>query len=92
MTTAEALWLLAQVIMRGGRLREAAPLLLRCLEAAPALVLARFNYAKLLFHFCHFPAAQNQLEYLLERDPKNPIFLELKGDQTALARFRAMLG
>src|SRR2546423_174917 len=71
----EALWLLAQVIMRGGRLREAAPLLLRCLEAAPALVLARFNYAKLLFHFCHFPAAQNQLEYLLERDPKNPIFL-----------------
>ncbi|HTK79699.1 MAG TPA: sulfotransferase [Rhizomicrobium sp.] len=76
----EALWLLAQVVMRGGRLREAAPLLVRCLEAAPDLAPARLSYARLLFHFCEFPAVQAQLEYLLERDPANPIFLELKAD------------
>jgi tetratricopeptide (TPR) repeat protein len=76
----EAIWLLAQVILHGGRLREAAPLLVRCLEIAPDLAAARFSYAKLLFHFCQFPAVQTQLNYLLETDPANPIFLDLKAD------------
>src|SRR5215470_11871619 len=40
----DALWLLAQVIMHVRRLREAVPLLTRCLELAPDLAVARFNY------------------------------------------------
>jgi tetratricopeptide (TPR) repeat protein len=77
---ADALWLLAHVMMRLGRLREAVPLLERCAELAPDFALARFNYASLLFHFCQFPAALNELEQLLSSDHHNPIFLELKAD------------
>ena len=77
---ADALWLLAHVMMRVGRLREAVPLLERCAQVAPDFALARFNYASLLFHFCQFPAALNELEQLLSSDHHNPIFLELKAD------------
>ncbi len=76
----EALWLLAQVILRANRLREAVPVLARCLELAPDLVLARFNYAKLLFHFNQFQAALDEVERLLAVDPANAKILELKAN------------
>ncbi|HSC19151.1 MAG TPA: sulfotransferase, partial [Rhizomicrobium sp.] len=97
---AQGFWLLAQVVGRLGRPREAAALMARCLELEPGYTLARWNFAKLLFNFSEFPEAVRHLEILLKEEPGNPLFLQLQseisealgeGDQTLAIRRRLAL-
>jgi len=77
---AQGVWLLAQIVGRLGRPREAAALTMRCLELESGYALARWNLAKLLFNFSEFPEALRHLEILLRDDPDNPLFLQLQSD------------
>ena len=77
---ADAMSLMARALVRLGRREEALPLLARCLELAPDFALARFNHANLLFKLQRFQAALDELERLLARDARNPLFRQMKAD------------
>jgi tetratricopeptide (TPR) repeat protein len=72
--------LLAQVLIHRGPRREAALLLGRCVELEPEFAAARFNYATVLFQLNRFVAALRELDWLLNRDSRNPLFRQLKAN------------
>jgi tetratricopeptide (TPR) repeat protein len=74
----DGLALLAHMVAQHGRRREAADLLVRCVNLAPGFAAARFNYADLLFTLNRFSAALEQLDILLAQGPDNPLFRQLK--------------
>ncbi|HEY6578834.1 MAG TPA: sulfotransferase [Rhizomicrobium sp.] len=76
----DALRLLAQLAGRRGRRREAASLLERCLGLAPDFAEARFEYAKLLAGLHEYFAALGEVDRLLTRDSRNPLFRQLKAN------------
>jgi len=77
---ADAINLMARTQVRLGRRREAVSLLARCLELAPDFDLARFNHANLLFQLNQFDAALEELDKLLLRDGRNPLYRQLKAN------------
>ena len=77
---ADAISLMARAQVRLGRRREADTLLARCLELAPDFDAARFNHAHLLFQLNKPDAALGQLDRLLQRDPGNPLYRQLKAN------------
>src|SRR5437868_567333 len=74
----DALHLLARAALRGGERLEALALLDRCLQAAPEFAMARYNRARLLAGEQRIEEALADLETLLGRDPRNPLFREMK--------------
>jgi tetratricopeptide (TPR) repeat protein len=74
----DALWLLAKTLLRVSRKREAAGLLGRCLELAPDFAAARYNHADLLAQLARYKPALDELDVLLARDSRNPLFLNLQ--------------
>lgn len=75
---ADALVMLAQMAARRGRRRERAALLSRAVELSPDFLAIRFDYAEQLFALNRFDAARDQLDALLQRSPRNPLFRQLK--------------
>jgi len=75
---ADALRLLAILIVPSGRRREAQALLVRCLELAPDFAAARFEHAKLLLQMNRFQDALREIELVLAGDAGNPLFLQVK--------------
>ncbi|HEX3652433.1 MAG TPA: sulfotransferase [Rhizomicrobium sp.] len=71
---------MAQALIHRGHRREAAALLSRCLELEPDFSIARFNYATVLFQLNQFVTALRELDRVLERDPRNPLFRQLKAN------------
>ena len=74
----DALFVASRFAARQGRRDEAASLLIRCLELAPEFALARYEHAKLLMSLHNYVAAIVQIDCLLNSDPDNPLFLQLK--------------
>lgn len=77
-TDVAAIRMLAEVAARLGRLQDAANLLARCLELAPAFQAARQNYAMVLHRANEPEAALAQVEHLLARDARDPAARNLK--------------
>lgn len=77
---ADALRLLAQIQIRDGRFEDAALTLSRCLEQAPDLAAARFEYASVLLRLDRFEAVLEELGRLLEADGANPLFRQMKAN------------
>lgn len=74
----DALNLLAEAMLRRGRRSEAVALLERCLACDPGFDLARYNRA-LALHGCNRPvAALNEVERLLAKEPRNPLYRDLQ--------------
>jgi predicted Zn-dependent protease len=78
-TNADALNLMAQIAHHLGRGDEAEGLLARCVEASPDHQPYRHNYAVLLSLTDKLDEAEAQTLSLLEKDPRNPLFLNLYG-------------
>jgi predicted Zn-dependent protease len=76
---ADALNLMAQIAHSQGRADEAERLLARCVEAAPEHRPYRQNYAVLLSLTDRLDEALAQTLSLLEKDSRNPLFLNLYG-------------
>jgi tetratricopeptide (TPR) repeat protein len=76
----DAINLMAQVLTHRGRRREAVLLLARCVELEPEFSAARFNYATVLFQLNRFMTALHELDRLLNSDPSNPLFRQLKAN------------
>jgi len=76
----DAINLMAQVLTHRGRRREAVLLLARCVELEPEFSAARFNYASVLFQLNRFMTALYELDRLLNSDPSNPLFRQLKAN------------
>jgi tetratricopeptide (TPR) repeat protein len=74
----DAIMLAARAAARGGHHRKAATLLARCLDLAPDFAAARFEYAKLLIRLSRFGAVLREVELLLNEDPGNPLFRQMK--------------
>lgn len=72
--------LMAQLLIHCGRRREAVLLLARCVELEPEFAAARFNYATVLFQLSQFVAALRELDWLLNRDSRNPLFRQLQAN------------
>lgn len=79
--------ILAELYSGQGRFDEAEPLLRACLERAPSFALGRYGLALVLFHQHKSAAAVEQLDLLLERDPRRLEYLRPKAE--ALARMGA---
>ena len=77
-TDVPAIRMLAEVAIRCGREEDAENLLLRCLELAPSFAAARYNYAILLQRRNDSSAALAELERLLEEEPQNPSYRNLR--------------
>lgn len=73
-----ALDLMAESALQMGRTEIAEPLLARCMNDAAALPIARYHYAKTLYHRNKPLPALAQLEQLLCTDSRNPLYLELQ--------------
>jgi tetratricopeptide (TPR) repeat protein len=76
--------MLAEVAARLGRHGDAEKLLSRALELAPSFEAARHNYAIVLFRQQKSADALVEIDRLLESDPRNPSYRNLKA--AALAR------
>src|SRR5579871_1877816 len=76
---ADALNLMAQIAHRQGHGEEAEGFLTRCIEASPDHLPYRHNYAVLLSLTDKLDEAMAQALLLLEKDPRNPLFLSLYG-------------
>jgi tetratricopeptide (TPR) repeat protein len=93
-----ALQLMAEIATRHGPPDEAESLLNQCIRLAPNSAPARFAYAAALLKVNKPEAAAEQAEWLLQRDPRNPVFRSLKpltleaiGEyETAAALWRAL--
>lgn len=98
-TDVAAIRMLAEVAARLGRDYDAENLLERCLELAPGFQFARQNYAYVLNRSNRFEKALAQANILLEADPRNMSFRNLKavalskiGDfETAIVLYREVL-
>jgi predicted Zn-dependent protease len=77
-TDVPALRMLAEVGARLGRYVDAEAMLERCLELAPSFVAARHNYALVLHRQHKAAAALTQIDRVLETDPRNPGYRNLK--------------
>jgi tetratricopeptide (TPR) repeat protein len=77
-TDVAAIRMLAEVAARLGRMVDSETLLTRCLELAPSFAPARHNLA-LVLHRQHKPQlALSEINQLLELEPKNPGYRNLK--------------
>ena len=76
----DAIFLLAEALVRAGRRGEAASRLERCIELAPDFTAARFAYARLLLRLNRFDAGLAEADRLLMDDGENPLFLQLKAN------------
>lgn len=76
----DAISLMARVAVRLGDTDKAVQLLERCLKIAPDFLAARFNYASLLAQRHQFEAALKELDRLLARDSRNPLYRQLQAD------------
>ncbi|MBV9063827.1 MAG: sulfotransferase [Alphaproteobacteria bacterium] len=74
----EGLQLMAEIATRLEDHVRAEALLARCLEIQPDSVPVRFAYANALLRVSNPAAARDQMEWLLARDPCNPVFRVLK--------------
>ena len=75
---AAALFLMARALYRQDRREEALEHLQTCLAIAPDFTAARSEYAKQLAEMNRYAAALAELDVLLEEEPANPLFRELK--------------
>lgn len=73
-----ALRMLAELAARLGRYGDAATLLAQCLTIAPGFRAARYNYAFVLHRQNESVAALTELEQLLQLEPSNPGYRNLK--------------
>lgn len=74
----DAMNLMAEAAMRENRKLDAEMLLAECVERSPDFDAARFNYANAL-HGMNNPAeALQQVQRLLGKEPRNPLYLDLK--------------
>ena len=89
-TDVAAIRMLAEVAGRLGRYGDAETLLVRCLELAPGFSAARHNYALVLHRQEKSLEAIQQIDLLLEAEPRNPGYLNLKA--AALARMGDFAG
>jgi tetratricopeptide (TPR) repeat protein len=69
---APALRMLSVVAMRLGRMGDAELILQDCLDVAPSFIAARRSYASLLYRANKSMAALEQLDVILQHDPKDP--------------------
>jgi tetratricopeptide (TPR) repeat protein len=83
-TDVPAIRMLAETGARLGRYDDAENLLARCLELAPSFTTARQNYATVLYRQNKTVEAIAQADLLLEQEPRNPAYRNLKA--AALAR------
>jgi predicted Zn-dependent protease len=77
-TDVAALRMLAEVAARLGRYEDAGSLLTRCLELAPSFTAARHHRAIVLHRQNKPAAALREVTELLEKDPRNPAYNNLK--------------
>jgi predicted Zn-dependent protease len=77
-TDVAALRMLAEVAARLGRYEDAGNLLTRCLELAPSFTAARHHRAIVLHRQNKPAAALREVTELLEKDPRNPAYNNLK--------------
>ena len=77
-TDVAALRMLAEVAARLGRYEDAGTLLTRCLELAPSFTAARHHRAIVLHRQNKPAAALREVSELLEKDPRNPVYNNLK--------------
>jgi tetratricopeptide (TPR) repeat protein len=77
-TDVAAIRMLAEVAARLGRDIDAENLLARCLELAPRFNFARQNYSYILNRNNKFSLVLEQAEILLQTDPKNLSYMNLK--------------
>lgn len=77
-TDVAAIRMLSEVAARLGRDADAEALLQRCLELAPGFNFARQNYAYILNRNNRFAKALEQVEILLQGDPRNMSYRNLK--------------
>ncbi|MGZ8362526.1 MAG: sulfotransferase [Caulobacteraceae bacterium] len=77
-TDVPAIRMLAETGARLGRYEDAENLLSRALELAPGFTIARHNYASVLYRRNKAVECLEQLDVLLDREPRNPGFLFLK--------------
>jgi len=73
-----ALQLMAQAAYNLGRKEKAEALYAQCLAHAPDFTAARYEYANTIFQLNRPSLALKQIEILLEHDPRNILFLDLK--------------
>ena len=71
-TDVAAIRMLGELAARIGRLDDAAALLARCVELAPAFTAARLNFATVLHRAGKPEAALRQIERVLDDEPRNP--------------------
>jgi tetratricopeptide (TPR) repeat protein len=76
--SAAALHLLAETVEKNGDTSEAEELFARCLELEPGFAAARFAYVKVLLKSDKPEKALAELDALLDREPRNPLFRERK--------------
>lgn len=74
----DALNLLGEAALDRERESEAVALLSECVTRAPGFELARYNYARALHRMNRPAQALEQVEKLLARDPRNPLFCDVK--------------
>jgi predicted Zn-dependent protease len=77
-TDVAALRMLAEVAARLGRFEDAGSLLTTCLELAPSFTAARHHRAIVLHRQNKSAAALREVTELLEKDPRNPAYNNLK--------------
>jgi tetratricopeptide (TPR) repeat protein len=77
-TDVAAIRMLAEVAARIGRYADAEVLLARCLELAPGFKAARHNYAMVLHRQNKPEGALREVDALLEDEPRNPGYRNLK--------------
>ena len=77
-TDVAAIRMLAEIGARLGRHRDAENLLSRAIELAPDFEAARHNLAIILFRQQKLDEAHAQIEWLLQRDPRNIQYRNLK--------------
>ncbi len=76
--TAQALHLLAETKVHLRRIDLAEEFIEESLANAPDFAAARFSYANILFRLNKTEASLEQLDTLLQTDPKNPLFRKLR--------------
>lgn len=73
-----ALHLLGEAALQSGRKEEAEALLAKCVALAPDFAAARYGYATALVQLNRLEAAAEQIELLLQREPGNILYRQLK--------------
>src|SRR5512135_461542 len=87
-TAAPAMRMLAEVLIRLGRLPEGEAVLARCLEVAPNFVPARHNYAVTLLGQNKTEAALAEIDKLIAADPTNPSYRTMQANAlTEIGRY-----